>query len=118
MKLCVVGTGYVGLVSATCFADAGHDVTGVDTDAAKVEALNVGKMPIHEPELVGLLERAQEAGRIRFITDYAEGCAGAAVVFICVGTPTGPDGSADVSAVMKSALLHSMPPARQRETQA
>ncbi|MHC4250598.1 MAG: UDP-glucose dehydrogenase family protein [Planctomycetota bacterium] len=103
MKLCVVGTGYVGLVSATCFADAGHDVTGVDTDAAKVQALGSGKVPIYEPELLELLERARESGRIRFTTSYSEGCSGAEVVFICVGTPTGADGSADVSAVTGSA---------------
>ncbi len=103
MKLCVVGTGYVGLVSATCFADAGHDVVGLDTDASKVGALESGKVPIYEPELVELLERARESGRIRFTTDYAEGCSGAEVVFICVGTPTGEDGSADVSAVVNSA---------------
>jgi len=103
MRLCVVGTGYVGLVSATCLADAGHDVAGIDTDAAKVDALNAGHVPIHEPELVELLERARESGRIRFTTDYADGCAGAEVVFICIGTPTGPDGSADTSAVEKGA---------------
>jgi UDPglucose 6-dehydrogenase len=76
---------------------------GVDTDAAKVETLNAGKMPIHEPDLVGLFERVTESGQIRFTTDYAKGCSGAEVIFICVGTPTGPDGAADVSAVIKSA---------------
>ncbi len=103
MKICVVGTGYVGLVSATCFADAGHDVAGVDTDASKVEMLSAGGVLIYEPELVELLDRAREGDGIRFTTDYADGCAGADVVFICVGTPTGSGGSPDVSAVMESA---------------
>jgi len=93
----------VGLVTAACFADAGHDVAGVDTDSAKVEALRSGRVPVFEPELEELIERAREGDRLRFTTDYNEVVEGAEVVFICVGTPPGPDGRPDTRAVVASA---------------
>lgn len=102
MRLCVVGTGYVGLVTATGFADAGHEVVGVDIDEGKVRDLNSGGMPIHERELEGLLREGIESGRLRFTTDYTDGVRGAEVVFICVGTPSGDGGRTDLSAVKSS----------------
>ena len=102
MKLCVAGTGYVGLVTAAGFADAGHEVVGVDTDERKVSDLNAGKMPFYEPELDDLLHHGMASGRLRFTTDYAEAVAEAEVVFVCVGTPSDGNGKADLTAVMSS----------------
>ncbi len=99
MKVSVAGTGYVGLVTAACFADAGHDVTGVDTDEEKVRSLSAGRAPIYEPELEDLLRHGRESRRLRFTTDIARGVSGAEIVFVCVGTPTGVDGRPDLSAV-------------------
>jgi len=103
MKLCVAGTGYVGLVTAACFADAGHEVVGLDTDEEKIAALRAGKTPIYEPELEDFLRRGRQSECIRFETDYDVGVRDAEAVFICVGTPTGPDGIPDLSAVFQSA---------------
>jgi len=103
MKLCVVGTGYVGLVTAAGFADAGHDVIGADSDVSKVSALSSGKVPIFEPELEELVRRGRESDRLRFTTDVGEGARGSDAVFICVGTPAGSDGRPDLSAVREVA---------------
>ncbi|MFB6097761.1 MAG: 3-hydroxyacyl-CoA dehydrogenase NAD-binding domain-containing protein, partial [Salinibacter sp.] len=73
MKIAVIGTGYVGLVSGTCFAEMGHDVTCVDIDQEKVEQLSSGELPIYEPDLEKYFERVREEGRLHFTTDLAEG---------------------------------------------
>ncbi len=100
MKVAMIGTGYVGLVTGTCFADLGHDVVCVDKDAGKVERLKKGEIPIFEPGLEDMVERNVEAGRLTFTTSYAEAVPGRDAVFIAVGTPTKEtDGSADLSAV-------------------
>ncbi len=96
MKLAVIGTGYVGLVTGTCFAESGNDVACVDMDAAKVALLNGGGVPIYEPGLAELVRRNHRDGRLRFTTDLAEGIAEAEIVFIAVGTPQGDDGGADL----------------------
>jgi UDPglucose 6-dehydrogenase len=100
MRITMIGSGYVGLVSGACFADFGHDVTCVDKDAAKIEALLGGKMPIFEPGLEKLVSSNVTAGRLAFTTDLAKGVAGADAVFIAVGTPSRRgDGHADLSYV-------------------
>jgi UDPglucose 6-dehydrogenase len=103
MKLCVVGTGYVGLVAGAGFADMGNDVTCCDVDAAKIEMLRTGRMPIYEPGLEKLVAHNVSEGRLSFTTDLAQGAAGAEVVLLAVGTPPGPDGSADLSYIFKAA---------------
>ncbi|MBI4951664.1 MAG: UDP-glucose/GDP-mannose dehydrogenase family protein [Myxococcales bacterium] len=99
MKLCIVGTGYVGLVSGTCFAETGNEVTCVDIDASKIAELEAGRLPIYEPGLEELVEANVSAGRLRFSTDIAEAVANAVVSFVAVGTPPRSDGGADLSAV-------------------
>ena len=94
MKICIIGTGYVGLVTGTCFAEIGHDVTCVDKDAAKVKLLQNGGMPIYEPGLPELVRKNVEAGRLRFTASTPEGVVPADVVFIAVPTPPQADGSA------------------------
>ncbi|HTK85812.1 MAG TPA: UDP-glucose/GDP-mannose dehydrogenase family protein [Patescibacteria group bacterium] len=104
MRIAVVGTGYVGLVSGTCFAEFGIDVTCVDKDAAKIKALKKGQVPIYEPGLEDLLERQIESGRISFTTSLAESVPDADAVFIAVGTPERrSDGHADMSYVWQAA---------------
>ncbi|MCC7061152.1 MAG: UDP-glucose/GDP-mannose dehydrogenase family protein, partial [Burkholderiaceae bacterium] len=100
MRLAVFGAGYVGLVTAACFAEMGNHVACVDVDADRVARLNRGEVPIHEPGLAPLLERGLAQKRIRFGTDAADALAGAEVVFIAVGTPPSEDGSADLSHVL------------------
>lgn len=100
MKITVVGTGYVGLVSGTCFADMGIDVVCVDIDANKIEKLKNGIIPIYEPGLEELVQRNYQNGRLKFTTDLGEAIQGSEVVFIAVGTPPGEDGSADLSYVL------------------
>src|SRR5262245_49346999 len=98
MKICMVGAGYVGLVSATCFSEFGWNVLCVDTDVARLEALRRGEMPIYEPELQGLVDRNVKAGRLHFSDNLAAAVAGAEVVFLAVGTPMRRgDGHADLS---------------------
>ena len=100
MKIAMVGSGYVGLVSGACFADFGHEVVCIDKDPAKIEALNAGVMPIYEPGLAELVTGNARAGRLSFTTDLAAGIAGAQAVFIAVGTPSRRgDGHADLSFV-------------------
>lgn len=99
MNLCVIGTGYVGLVTGTVFADLGNTVICVDKDAAKIEKLNRGEMPIYEPGLEEMVERNVADDRLFFSTDIGDGVRRAEVVFIAVGTPQGDDGYADLSAV-------------------
>jgi UDPglucose 6-dehydrogenase len=100
MKLCVIGTGYVGLVAGTCFAESGNDVVCVDNVAAKIESLRRGVVPIYEPGLEELIRRNVEEGRLVFTTDLADTVRRSHVCFIAVGTPSGDDGSADLGAVM------------------
>lgn len=102
-QICVIGTGYVGLVNGTGFAELGNNVVTVDIDAKKVEALKAGKMPIYEPGLEELVERNVQAGRLHFTTSYEEGLKEAEFVFICVGTPEGVDGEADLKYVRAAA---------------
>jgi UDPglucose 6-dehydrogenase len=99
MKVAIVGTGYVGLVTGACFADMGHDVICVDVDAEKVKRLRKGEMPIHEPGLEEVVQRGIEAGRLSFTTDLGEAVRPATFAFICVPTPPMEDGSADLSHV-------------------
>ncbi len=100
MKIAVVGTGYVGLVTGTCFAELGVDVVCVDTDSEKIERLQRGIIPIWEPNLELLVEKNHKAGRLSFTTSLAEVLGDADIVFIAVGTPPGEDGSADLSHVL------------------
>ncbi|WP_243383775.1 UDP-glucose dehydrogenase family protein [Geothrix alkalitolerans] len=100
MQVLVIGSGYVGLVAAACFAEAGHRVLGVDVDAAKVAALGRGESPIFEPGLDDLLRKHLASGALQFTTDLEEGIAEAAAAFICVGTPQSEDGSADMKYVL------------------
>jgi UDPglucose 6-dehydrogenase len=104
MRIAMIGTGYVGLVSGACFSDFGHDVTCVDKDDAKIDALHRGVMPIFEPGLDALVSRNVRDGRLAFTTDLAKGVAGADAVFIAVGTPSRRgDGHADLSYVFGAA---------------
>lgn len=103
MNITVIGTGYVGLVSGTCFAEMGHDVTCVDVDEKKVAQLSSGEVPIYEPDLDRYFDRAREEDRLHFTTDLAEGLADAKVVFFALPTPPGEDGSADLSYVLEAA---------------
>ncbi|WP_028838075.1 UDP-glucose dehydrogenase family protein [Thermomonas fusca] len=103
MRVCIFGTGYVGLVTGTCLAEVGHDVVCVDVDAAKVEGLNNGIVPIYEPGLTPMVKANHAAGRLRFTTDAAAGIAHGDVLFIAVGTPPDEDGSADLQYVREVA---------------
>jgi UDPglucose 6-dehydrogenase len=103
MRIAMIGTGYVGLVSGACFADFGHHVTCVDKDGGKIDGLNAGKMPIWEPGLESLVRDNVERGRLTFTTDLAAGVAGAQGVFIAVGTPARRgDGHADLTFVFEA----------------
>ncbi|MBL9123614.1 MAG: UDP-glucose/GDP-mannose dehydrogenase family protein [Planctomycetaceae bacterium] len=112
MKIAMVGTGYVGLVTGTCLADSGNDVTCLDIDAAKIERLKRGEIPIYEPGLSELVARNVERGRLHFTTDLAAAVEPARLVFLAVGTPQGADGSADLRslwAVVDSIAPHLAP---------
>jgi len=106
MKVVIVGTGYVGLVTGTCFAEMGNQVTCVDIDEAKLASLRAGYIPIHEPGLEELVVSNHEAGRLSFTSDLGAAMVEAEVVFIAVGTPPREDGSADLSHVL--AVAHSI----------
>src|SRR5471032_3289151 len=103
MKLAIIGTGYVGLVSGTCFAEVGHHVICVDNDAAKIKMLQAGEIPIYEPGLEELVKKNVAAGRLSFTNSTAEGVQKSDVVFIAVPTPPQPDGSVDLSYIEKVA---------------
>ncbi|MGH2812530.1 MAG: UDP-glucose dehydrogenase family protein, partial [Actinomycetota bacterium] len=103
MKIAVIGTGHVGLVTAATLAKVGHEVVGVDDDAAKITLLRQGKAPFFEPGLQDLIDETTSAGRLSFIHGVAEAVPGAQVAFICVGTPGRADGEANLSAVEKAA---------------
>jgi len=98
-KICVIGTGYVGLVTGTCFADLGNDVVCLDIDETRIERLKNGVMPIYEPGLQQLVSQNEKAGRLTFTTNYQEALQGAEFAFIAVGTPSGVDGEADLQYV-------------------
>ena len=100
MQICIVGTGYVGLVVGACLAETGNQVIGADVDSTKIDALKQSIIPIYEPGLDRLVERNQSAGRLTFTTDVAAAVAKSEVVFIAVGTPPDEDGSADLRHVL------------------
>ncbi len=99
MKIAVVGTGYVGLVTGTCLAETGNDITCVDCDRRKIDMLNRGEIPIYEPGLAELVQRNTAGGRMHFTTDLPSATATAELVFLAVGTPPADDGSVDLSAL-------------------
>ncbi|MEL7336005.1 MAG: nucleotide sugar dehydrogenase, partial [Planctomycetota bacterium] len=101
MKIAMIGTGYVGLVTGTCFADSGNDVVCVDIDEVKIEGLKNGKIPIYEPGLTELVIRNSESGRLTFTTDLAAAVSSSRIVYLAVGTPPAEDGSADLTALKK-----------------
>jgi UDPglucose 6-dehydrogenase len=103
MKITIVGTGYVGLVTGACLADMGNQVLCLDIDAAKVKALNEGRIPIYEPGLEAVVKRNRAAARLSFSTDVAAGVAHGILQLIAVGTPPGDDGSADLKHVLEAA---------------
>ncbi len=103
MKLTIIGTGYVGLVTGTCFAEVGHQVICVDNDAAKVKMLQGGGIPIYEPGLQELVQKNVAAGRLSFTNNTAEGVEKSDVIFIAVPTPPQPDGSVDLSFIERVA---------------
>jgi UDPglucose 6-dehydrogenase len=100
MRVAIFGTGYVGLVTGTCLAEVGHDVVCIDIDAAKVDGLNHGVIPIYEPGLEPMVNANHAAGRLHFTTDAAAGIAHGDIIFIAVGTPPDEDGSADLKYVL------------------
>ena len=103
MKVTVIGTGYVGLVSGTCLAEVGNDVLCLDVDPDKIRILHEGGIPIYEPGLLDMVRRNVAAGRLRFTTDVAESVAHGTLQFIAVGTPPDEDGSADLQYVTAAA---------------
>jgi len=103
MRICVIGTGYVGLVTAACLAEVGHHVVGLDVDQDKLDKLAKGVMPIHEPGLDAIVLRNMKSGHLTFTSSYADAMADTGVVFLAVGTPPEEDGSADLSYVLAAA---------------
>ncbi|MCJ7730408.1 MAG: nucleotide sugar dehydrogenase, partial [Sedimentisphaerales bacterium] len=103
MKTCVVGVGYVGLVTAACLAEAGNNVICVDNDADKIKGLESGRLPIYEPGLTEMVEHNEKLGRLHFTTDLKFGVDNSLIIFLAVGTPSAPDGSADISAILSVA---------------
>ena len=102
-NICVVGVGYVGIITVACFADLGNKVVALDIDQEKIDGLKQGKMPIYETGLKELVDRNVEANRLRFTTSYEEGLKDAEFAFIAVGTPSGVDGEADLQYVASAA---------------
>ncbi len=100
MQIAVVGTGYVGLVTGTCFAETGNDVTCIDIDITKVDKLSSGQITIYEPGLEKIFLRNQKEGRLNFTTSLSEGIEGAAIIFLALPTPPGEDGSADLKYIL------------------
>ena len=103
MRICIIGVGHVGLVSAACFAELGHDVVGVDDDPAKIASLSAGEVPFYEPGLQDLVSAGLEAGRLSFTGSHAEAIPGVDAVFICVGTPRREDGAPNLAYVQRAA---------------
>ncbi len=103
MNICVVGIGYVGLVTASCLAEAGYKVICVDKDVKKIEALEKGIIPIYEPRLKEIVQNNEKAGRLSFTTELKEGVENSMIIFLAVGTPSAPDGSADISSILSVA---------------
>ncbi|MDP3031890.1 MAG: nucleotide sugar dehydrogenase, partial [Rhodocyclaceae bacterium] len=103
MKITVIGTGYVGLVSGACLADVGNDVLCLDVDAEKIRILESGGIPIHEPGLLDIVRNNVAAGRLKFTTNIAKAVAHGTIQFIAVGTPPDEDGSADMQYVLSAA---------------
>jgi UDPglucose 6-dehydrogenase len=101
MKIAVIGTGYVGLVTGTCFADSGNDVTCVDIDQSKIDSLNRGEIPIYEPGLAEMVVENQAAERLKFTTDMPAAVREAEIVYLAIGTPQTDDGAADLTALWK-----------------
>src|ERR1043166_7839082 len=99
MKIALLGTGYVGLVTGTCFADSGNDVTCIDIDRAKIDMLRRGELPIYEQGLAELVARNAESGRLKFTTELADAVRTARLVYVAVETPSSHDGSADLTAL-------------------
>jgi UDPglucose 6-dehydrogenase len=114
MKIAVIGTGYVGLVTGTCFADSGNDVTCVDIDQAKIDRLNQGEIPIYEPGLTEMVQENQAAERLRFTTDLPSAVRAAEIVYLAIGTPQSNDGAADLTALWK--VVDSIAPHLRPET--
>ena len=104
-QICVVGVGYVGLVTAACFADLGNRVIALDISEERIAGLKRGEMPIYEPGLQELVDRNVLAGRISFTTSYAEALEGTEFVFIAVGTPSGVDGEATIRSTTSSCSM-------------
>ena len=113
MKIAMIGTGYVGLVTGTCLADSGNDVTCVDIDEQKIARLNDGQIPIYEPGLEEMVVRNHKASRLHFTTDLASAVAPAQLVYLAVGTPPADDGSADLTALWN--VVSSIPPHLQED---
>ena len=103
MHICVVGVGYVGLVTSACLAEAGNNVICVDSDSQKIAGLKDGVIPIYEPGLTEMVRRNYKLGRLHFITDLKYGLDNSLIVFLAVGTPSAPDGSSDLSAIFSVA---------------
>jgi len=103
MQICVVGVGYVGLVTAACLAEAGNTVICVDNDSEKIAGLKNGAIPIYEPGLTEIVKRNEQLGRLHFTTDLKYGVDNARIIFLAVGTPSAPDGSSDLSAIFCAA---------------
>ena len=97
MQIAVVGTGYVGLVTGTCFAESGHKVTCIDIDRRKIQSLQQGEIPIYEPGLTELVLRNAAVDRLQFTTDLAPATKNAEIIFLAVGTPQSDDGSANLT---------------------
>lgn len=114
MNVTMIGTGYVGLVTGTCFADSGHAVTCLDIDEAKIERLKQGQIPIYEPGLTEMVIRNYESGRLSFSTNYEDCIPNADCVFIAVGTPQGPDGAANLNGLW--AVCESLAPQLAEDT--
>jgi len=103
MKICILGTGYVGLVTGTCLSDFGLEVICVDKDSEKIKGLNNGKVPIYEPNLESLIKKNVIAGRLTFTTDLEKAVKESKVIFIAVGTPPNNDGSANLKQIERVA---------------
>jgi len=103
MKLCVIGTGYVGLVGSAVFSEWGNSVIGVDINPEKIKMIESGEMPIFEPGLKELVQKNLSNGNLKFTTSLADGISDAEIIFICVGTPMGDDGSANLTYIYQVA---------------